>query len=217
MLKLLIATVPIAFILLLSEYLWRKKVVRGERARKLIHILAGVWMAMWPFYLPFDGIFMLGFLAMTVLLYSRFTNLFHAMYAVKRKTYGELFFALAIIVCAYLGQEPWVFSVSILLLAVADGGAAIVGRYWGAGNSYFVFGNKNLQKSIAGTAAYLVLAYVSIGVGWLEGGEQVIQDNVVLVLLVLPFGATLLENTAPYGSDNILTPLYATVLLNGLL
>lgn len=213
----LLAVLPIGFILLISEYLWRKKIVKGERARKFIHILAGVWIAFWPFYIPFDGIFILGCMAFVFLLYSRYSHVFGAIYAVKRRTYGEIFYAVAIIFSSYYGQEPWIFTISILLLALADGGAAVVGRMWGVDNEYLVFGKKSLRKSVAGTITFIVLAYVSILVGWVLGGSFVLNDNVVIVFLVLPLSATFLENIAPYGLDNLLTPLYATVLLNSLL
>lgn len=217
MIKLFIALVPIVFILFCSEYLWRKKIVKGEKARKFIHILAGCYMAFWSLYLPFDGIFILGISALTLLLYSRFTNLFHAIYAVKRKTYGELFYAVALIVCALLGREPWIFTISILFLALADGGAAVVGRYWGKNNGYKVFGSKYLKKSMAGTTAFVVLAYVSIAIGWLISDGSIIGENVIMVFALLPAGAVILENIMPFGLDNLATPLFATLLLNSLL
>lgn len=216
MINLAIAIIPVGVILLLSEYLWRKRVVKGERARKFIHILAGVWMAFWPFYLPFDGIFVLGCVAFTMLVYSRVTRLFHAIYAVKRRTYGDILFALAIVACAYWAQADWIFTVSILLLALADGGAAVVGRFWGLSNQYYVFGSKSLRKSVAGTIAFILLAYVSLVIGWLMGGAIVMQESLFVSLLVLPLLATFMENTMPYGLDNIATPLTATVLLNTL-
>lgn len=215
--KLFLAVVPVAVILVVSEYLWLKKILKGERARKFIHILAGVWMAFWPFYLPFDGIFVLSCMAVTVLIYSRITRLFSAIYAVKRTTYGEIFFALALLICAYLGQENWIFTISILLLAVADGGAAVVGRLWGNSNSYMLFGTENLRKSVAGTVAFLVLAYISVGVGYVVGGEEVLSNNLLIAFLVLPISATIIENIMPYGLDNLFTPLFATLLLNSLL
>lgn len=217
MYKLLLALVPVVLILLLSEVLWRKKIIRGERARKFIHILAGVWIAFWPFYLPFDGIFILGSIAFTLLLFSRYLNMFQSIYAVKRLTYGEIFFAVAIMFCAYFGQEPWIFTISILLLSLADGSAAVVGRFWGISNRYYVFGSKNLQKSIAGTSAYIVLTYVSIIVGYLVGGREIIQQYPFAVIILLPLVATLLENISPYGIDNFLSPVFATLLLNSLL
>jgi dolichol kinase len=217
MLKITIALVPVAFILLFSEFLWRKKIVKGERARKFIHILAGIWMAFWPFYIPFDGIFILGCMALVFLIYSRFAHVFGAIYAVKRRTYGEIFYAITIILCSFFGQEAWVFTTSILLLALADGGAAVVGRLWGMNNQYYVFSKKSLRKSVAGTLAFIALAYVSIFIGWLVGGSFVLNENLLIAFVVLPVSVTILENISPYGIDNLVTPVLATVLLNSLL
>lgn len=212
LLSLIIASVPVGVILLSSEWLWRARIAKGERARKFIHILAGMWMAFWPYYLPYSYILLLGVAALALLLYSRVTNLFHAIYAVRRHTYGELFFALGIIVCAYLARADWVFATSILLLALADGGAAVVGKMWGRGNQYKVFGSSLLTKSIAGTAAYCILAFGSISIGVLLGGTQA-QDVPLLALVALPFGLAIVENASPYGVDNLLTPLFAMVAL----
>lgn len=214
--ELLLATFPVGVILLVSEFLWRKKIVKGERARKFIHILAGVWMAFWPFYLPFDGIFLLGTFSLVLLLYSRFTNLFHAIYAVKRTTYGEIFFAVGIMTCAFIAKDAWIFTTAILLLALADGGAAVVGRFWGIGNQYNVFGSKELLKSWAGTAAFIILAYVAVLLGVLVGGNSTFQDN-PHVFLFLPVLLSAVENVSPFGFDNFATPLLATIILNSLL
>ncbi len=215
--KFLIALAPVGITLLLSEYLWRKKILKGERARKFIHILAGVWIAFWPFYVPLDGIFVLGAVMCTMLIYSRLTNLFHAIYDVKRRTYGDIFYALGFMACAFVGRVDWIFTVSILLLALADGGAAVVGRYCGASNSYLVFGSKQLKKSVSGTIAFLAFAVLSVGIGWLVGGDLVLRENILIGFLYLPIIAALFENTMPYGLDNLATPLIATLLLNSLL
>jgi dolichol kinase len=215
--KLLFALCPVGVTLLLSEYLWRKKILKGERARKFIHILSGVWIAFWPFYIPLDGIFVLGAAMCTLLVYSRLTNLFHAIYDVRRRTYGDIFYALGFMACAFFGREDWIFTVSVLLLALADGGAAVVGRFWGRSNSYLVFGSKQLRKSISGTLAFLIFAVLSVGIGWLIGGDAILSKHIVLVFIWLPLVAALLENTMPFGLDNIATPLLATLLLNSLI
>lgn len=216
MLSLIIALLPVGFILLLSEYLWRRRVIKGERARKFIHILAGIWMAFWPFYIPFDGIFVLGSMAATLLVYSRVTNLFHSIYAVKRRTYGDIIYAFGVIACAYFADADWIFTVSILILAVADGGAAVAGRFWGLKNQYYVFGKKSLRKSVIGTSVYIMLVYASLVVGTFIGGREVLNNNLAQSILVLPFVATILENTMPYGIDNLATPLFTTFILNSL-
>lgn len=216
LLKLALSTLPVGLILLGSEYLWRKKLILGEKARKFIHILAGVWIAFWPLYLPFDGIIVLAIVALTLLVYSRLTSLFHAIYAVKRKTYGDIFYGLAILSCAFLSSADWIFTVSILLLALADGVAAVVGRYAGSTNTYLVFGSKHLKKSVAGTVAFFLFAQISILVGWFMGGEEVIRGNPLVVFFMLPAISTTFENMMPFGLDNLTTPLLATLLLNSM-
>jgi len=217
LLKILFSLAPVAIILIVSELLWRKEIVKGERARKFIHILAGSWIAFWPFYISFEAIGLLGLVALIVLLYSRIAHLFHGIYAVQRRTYGELLFAAAIIVCAMLGQEPWIFTASILFLSLADGIAAVVGRFWGITNQYLVFGMRALRKSRAGTAAYFVITYAILAVVWLIGGADVMRENIVTVFVIVPVIATILENIGPYGTDNVLTPLFVTLIFNSLL
>lgn len=217
MFKLLLALAPVGIILLLSEFLWRKKIVKGERARKFIHILAGAWMAFWPVYLSFRAIIVLGIFAILLLLISRLAHLFHAIYEVKRRTYGDVLFAVALVLCAVAGQEQWIFTVSILFMALADGGAAVIGRFWGRSNQYLVFGLLSLRKSVAGTIAFIFFAYLSIAIGWFLGGDELIRTHVLAVLFILPLGAAAIENTTPFGLDNLFTPLFATLLLNSLL
>lgn len=216
-LKLVLALGPVGIILILSEVLWRKKLIVGERARKFIHVLAGSWIAFWPLYIPFDGIFILGCAALTLLIYSRLTHLFHAIYAVKRKTYGDIWYALAIIVCAFLGSADWIFTASILFLCLADGGAAVAGKLWGRNTQYRVFGRAELQKSVHGTLTFLIFCYFAIGVAWFIGDRKLIAQNILVVFGVLPFASTILENISPRGIDNLVTPLFVTLLLNSLL
>ena len=140
----------------------------------------------------------------------------HAIYAVERRTYGDIFFAVSIALCALLAEASWIYGIAILIMAVADGGAAVVGRLWGQSNLYFVFGLKSLRKSVAGTAAYALLVYASIGAGWLLGGNDAISSHAFLVLAVLPILATLFENVSPYGFDNLITPLFTVIFLNAL-
>lgn len=209
MVNLLLALVPLGVILVSSELLWRKKMIFGERGRKFVHVLAGVYMAFWTKILPLDGIAVLGLMAFVFLLYSRFSPIFHAVYTHDRRTYGELFFALAILVCALLASEPWIYTTAILFLAVADGGAAVFGKLLGKKNSYNVFGSKDLKKSIAGTSAYILLAYVCLFVG-LSYSDTTISA----MLLLLPLGGAVLENISPYGLDDLVVPVYVVLMLN---
>jgi hypothetical protein len=47
----LIAVIPLFAFGLVAEQLWRKKIMQGELGRKLVHILFGIWIAFWPYYI----------------------------------------------------------------------------------------------------------------------------------------------------------------------
>lgn len=98
------------------------------------------------------------------LVLSRYLHIFHAVYDVKRRTYGEYFYPLAIFACALLAEQSWHFAVAILLLAVADGMAAVVGtRYKKSALPYRVWRS---TKSVFGTLTYFA---ASIGIFILVG------------------------------------------------
>lgn len=214
--KLLIVLLPIAVILVASELLWRQKKLFGERARKFVHILAGVWIAFWPQYIPLDGIFVLGCMMLAFILVTRHSKPFHAMYDIKRKSYGDIYYAAALIICAYSAREAWIFTTAILFLALADGGAALAGKAWGKTNQYFVFSKKYLRKSVVGTIAYFMFAMLSVGVGSSVGNAEFSHAQMLIYFFLLPVLMAVVENVSPYGLDNVLTPLLVVAALNAL-
>jgi dolichol kinase len=214
--KLLLALGPVGIVLVLSEILWRQKKLFGERARKFVHILAGVWIAFWPQYIPLDGILILGCMMLAFILVTRHQKPFHAMYDIKRKSYGDIYYACALIVSAYLSQASWIFTTAILFLALADGGAALAGKAWGKTTQYFVFSKKYLRKSVVGTLAYFCLAIISVIVGIRIGSVSLSDTQIVMYLFVLPALMAAVENISPFGLDNVLTPLLVVLALNAL-
>ncbi len=164
-----------------------------------------------------DGVVVLGLMATTILIYSRFANLFSAIYSVQRRTYGDILYALSVVVCALLAKDAWIYTSAVLLMAVADGGAAVVGNFWGKKNSYLVFGRKALQKSWAGTGAHFLLAVICMAVGYWSraaGGAELAGPELWVLFAALPLFATLLENITPYGIDNLTTPIFTVLVLN---
>ena len=56
MIQAILATIVIAVILLMSEYLWRTLHIKGEFARKFVHIIAGSFIAFLPFWVSYGWI-----------------------------------------------------------------------------------------------------------------------------------------------------------------
>jgi phytol kinase len=212
MIAVLIACLGIGLILLLSEFLWRKKIIAGEYGRKIVHQTAGLYIASWPFFMPFTSIGCIALGAIIIILLSRKFKIFHAIHDVKRKTYGELLYPISIFMLAAISKADWIFAVAVLFVALADGMAAVIGKKWGTKKySYDVW---KARKTVVGTLGYIVFAYVSLGIGVLIGGRATLLGNPFVVFVWLPLFSALLEAVSPYGLDNITAPLVVAFLLN---
>jgi hypothetical protein len=125
MINLLIAITGIAFFLLLGEYLWQKKVLKGEYARKFVHITSATFVATWPIFLSQIEIAIISFLFIIALVITKKTKLFRSLRSIRRATYGEIWYALGIGASAILFSDGSVFAVAVLTMALADGFAAV--------------------------------------------------------------------------------------------
>ncbi len=209
MIFLLTAVLPIFLLLVLSEVLWRAKILRGENARKLLHIIIGSYVAVWPFFLSgrqIEGLSLAMFVGVAI---SHKFKIFHAILDVKRKTLGDLLYAVGIGITAFLFKSPWIFAIAILHLSIGDGLAGLVGVRHGKNNKYLVWGQ---DKSLAGT---IVFAVCSLAILSLAPIYQHVSIGSLLVLL--PVTAALVENVSIYGTDNVTIPLLITLALNSIL
>jgi hypothetical protein len=108
------ACVVVAAILGSSEYLWRKKIIKGEYARKFIHILAGCFVAFMPFWIGYGWIIIFALGAIILSVTNHYHRFFKAGLSVKRRSYGDLLLAMGIMVCASMQPNHWIFMAAIL-------------------------------------------------------------------------------------------------------
>ena len=201
MIRAIYATIVIAAILGMSEYLWRQLHIKGEFARKFVHIIAGTFIAFLPFWVSYGWIAVLavGFIAANIL--NRYTPVFHAIHAITRRSWGDLLFGIGILVCALIEPNRWLFAGAILQVALADGLAAVVGTHYSK-HRYKIFDH---YKSPIGTLTYyfssVAIAILVLLVGNLGG------HNVFAVIVLIPLIMTLFENISGYGTDNVVLPL----------
>ncbi len=210
MLEIALAVVPVALLLVLSEILWRARLLRGEPARKLLHIIIGSYVACWLYFLTFREIELLSLAMLVGVTISHKYHIFHAITDVKRKTWGDIFYAVGLSVTAIVAREPWIFAIAVLHMSIADGMAALVGTQFGKANRYKVLGS---TKSVVGTLTFMV---VSFGLFVLFNHYH--PSAIILpVMLSMPVFLALTENVGVAGTDNILIPLLVAVIANGLL
>jgi phytol kinase len=189
------------FALLITEYLWKNKQIKGENARKIMHIFGGVLAATWPFYLSWRSAQIIIGLAVLFIIVMRLTGLFRSVYDVKRQTLGDFTGPLSIGILVFFEPSTVIFVATVLHIALADGLAAIIGTRYGIDNSYHILG---YRKSIAGSAAFFVTS-LAIMCGVFVFGNM--SDVSPLALLVIPLTTTLIENIGVWGMDNALIAL----------
>jgi phytol kinase len=209
-LLLLEVVLGIFMIVVFAEILWRTKILEGELSRKLIHILVGSFAASWGFFLEDTQIYLLAGAMFLVVLLSRLLGVFQSIHSVSRKTWGELFFPLGIAASALLSDSPWVFMAAVLHVGLADGLAAVVGSRYIKKHGYKVF---KQQKTVVGTLVFFNASVFIILLTILFAAD--LQGNVLIILLV-PLMATVIENIAHYGADDVLVPVVVTLLLGSL-
>ena len=191
-----------------SEIWWLLQPVHGELSRKFVHITVGSFVAFWPYFLSTTDIKLLSLAFVVVVGVSKYFHIFRSIHSVQRPTWGEVWFALVVVVLSFIAaQHPHIFTAALLEMSLADGLAAVIGTRFGNRHRYTVFGS---HKSLIGTFTFFAVSCLILGdyAAWTSGVA-------LLPLLPIALGATLLENVASWGLANAAVPLFVagTLLL----
>src|SRR3954462_13360421 len=105
MLKLIICLGGILLVLLVAELLSERRLLKGEYLRKFVHITTGTFIAFWPWLISFRTIQFLSLLMILVMFTNKNIGFFNYHGKVRRPTYGDYFFALAIFISAAISHN----------------------------------------------------------------------------------------------------------------
>lgn len=204
-----ILSLGLIFLLLAAnEMAWRRGKLEAEESRKIIHVLVGAFIAFWPLYMSWRTIQILSAVLFIGILVSYQYGVFGAIHKVKRKTAGELWYPLGIGLCALLTTQPWIFTVAVLHLALADGFAAVFGRKYGI--MHYRIGPHT--KSVVGSLVFLTISFILCSIAYIVLSEE-LPGISLAVFLVTPFLTTAVESISRHGIDNLLIPLTVVVAL----
>jgi dolichol kinase len=203
---LLLTGLPIFILVTCTEYFWRKKNYHDEFTRKFMHITAGTYAAFWPWFISWGNIELLALGAFCALALSRAFNIFKSIHLTRRYDTGE-FLAVAMVgLLAIVTHDKWIYAAALLEMSLADGLAALIGTYFGRNHRYHVLGH---TKSIPGTITFFVVSFVILLLYSGHSGSHLVLASI----LALSFAATLLENFAIHGLDNLVVPLLVALVL----
>jgi phytol kinase len=192
-------------ILLLAERLNRLYATDGEITRKVVHIGTGhVILLAWWLQIPAWVGICAAVIAAIIALTSYFLPILPSINSVGRQSWGTFFYAVSIgVLVAWFWpiSQPQYAAIGILLMALGDGCAALVGQNFGQ-HPYTVFGN---QKSLEGSLAMASISFlVTFAILSSVSGMSV---QIVLIALGVALSATVLESFSKLGVDNLTVPI----------
>jgi len=189
--------------------------VARELKRKALHISVGLTALSFPLFLNEAwmivaalGLVVAWFLAVrqVQVLRRRFGSVLHD---VSRESLGEIYFALSIGGLLLLTQnEPIFFVIPILVLALADAAAAIVGKLL----PYGPLQGLAKGKTAAGCAAFFVVAF-AVSYCSLIAVAELQADHAFMVATGVALATCVMEAVSRRGMDNLFVPGVAYLIL----
>lgn len=197
-------------VLALAE-LWRRLgSPPPEWTRKLVHLGGGLVCLFFPFLIESPWVVLAMAAAMTALFAAaaRAGGL-RSLHAIERRSRGAEYYPLAIFLVFLLARgRPFLYVAAVLVLAVADAGAALVGSRYGVVR-YEV---EEETKSLEGSLVFLVLAFLAVLLPALLLAD--LEPAVaVLAALLVALLVTGFEAISLRGADNLFVPLAVAVVL----
>ncbi len=190
-------------------------VVARELKRKALHISVGLMALSFPIFLntPSMIIAALGLVMAWLIavrhnagLQRRFGTVLHD---IRRESLGEIYFAISIAGLLLLTQnEPIFFVIPMLILALADAFAAIVGKVFPVGPLAGIARG----KTTAGCATFFVVAFI-VSFWSLDSFAGLQMAHALLVATALALTTCGAEAVSRRGIDNLIVPAMAYLTL----
>jgi dolichol kinase len=186
--------------LTLGEFSTRLLGLKGEGARKFVHVLGGVAAVVLGLFYQLGDVtivvatFVVIMLPVRIFLYQEVKSL----YAVSRRSYGEVLFPAGVALAAAIAPSTNQYLAAMLMLGFSDTAAALVGQHfpWGA---YRVFSH---QKTITGSLAFAASAATACCITGLPFATA----------LAVVCAGTAVEAVGINGTDNLLVPVVAALV-----
>ncbi|MFA5432233.1 MAG: hypothetical protein WC319_05100 [Candidatus Paceibacterota bacterium] len=206
MLSLILFITTLLFFLIVIEILSRKYLIKPTISRKISHVGAAILVYLMPIFLMRDEIIIIGLFFALLLFFTRRTSIFSSIHSVQRKTFGEVFLPLGVILCAllFVPENIVAFQFGILIMGISDALASLVGEKFG-NHTVKIFGHK---KSIEGCLMFFISSLLIVYLF-----TQRLDFSSLIVVTIL----TGVELLLVLGLDNLILPIVGAYLIQFLL
>ena len=195
-----------------AEILYHKLNIQAEITRKYVHVITGLLTLLFPpllsnhwYVLLLSGSFLI------ILIASLQFNFLPSINAVKRVTRGSLLYPFIVYGCFLVYTEYghlMLYYIPILILAICDPIAALVGKKWPIGH-YTTFG---YTKTLSGSLGFLLMA-ILISLAIMIGIEGVSFKIAIITSVSVGLITVFAEAITHRGYDNLTIPASALLVL----
>lgn len=197
--------------LIAAAELWRRLGrPNPEHTRKLVHLGGGIACLFFPFLIRSPWVVLAMALPLTALFVAGAqAGFLQSLHGVGRKSRGAEYYPLAVWLVLWMTQgRPHLYLAAVLVLAVGDAFAALVGSRYGVVR-YEV---EDETKSLEGSLVFFVIAFLAIHLPTLLLTDLPRPVCVLAATLVAAL-VTGFEAISLRGADNLFVPLAVAVIL----
>ena len=186
-----------------------------EGARKAVHIVMGCTALAFPFIFEYkQSVVYLGIVAISLLILMRrneaLRNAGIALLGVERKTLGDIYFVIAIMIVFVLYEHTFEYLIPIAILTFADSVAALVGISYG---KYNMAQHEEDAKSGEGSVMFFIVAFICTLIP-LQLMTDVGRAEVLVISFLIGILAAMIEAVTRRGNDNLMLPLLTYSILH---
>ena len=198
----------------IAEVLYHFFKVKAELTRKLVHFGTGILSLLFPVLLSSHWYVLLLCAAFLVILIASLKfNLLKSINAIDRKSYGSLCYPLAVYSCflihSWYGKQSnfyggyLIYYLPLLILAISDPLAALIGKKW----KWRPFKVGKGTKTLGGSMTFFFSAWV-ISLFAFYAFQIVLPGQFILLSgLLIAFLTAISEAVSRNGLDNLFIPL----------
>jgi dolichol kinase len=208
--------IGISLLLVFNELNYRRLNVKGEITRKFAHFSSALATVPFPYIFPSHWyVLVLALLFAAVLFFTQNGKLLKSIHDITRKSIGSYLIPLSIYITFLISnllENKFIYILPMLILAVCDPMAAILGINIKNYNGRIKILGKKLNKTWLGSGGFLVTSFV-ISIIALYFNRGVFDLKTFWLALAIAVVTTLAELFSWRGSDNLSIPLSAVLVL----
>lgn len=208
--------VGIGVLLIFNEINYRWFRLKGEYTRKFAHVAATLSTLPFPYLFPSHWyVLVLALIFFFVLYFTQRSTYLESIHDISRKSVGSYLLPLSIYITFLISEwldQKILYLLPMLILALCDPAAALIGMNVKKGNRRIKIGHLELKKTWYGSLGFFVTGFlITIVAFYFHYGT--LNGYLIFVAVMVGLGGSVAELVSLRGSDNLTIPLVVLAVL----